>query len=106
MHASDEFDPGYDFEITKTTRRAAGAGTWVIGRIDGYRFDALVFPAHAECPDWELGESKISKLWLQRSADRATVFNWDRGADVAAANEEVQSIVDVLVAGLADHIYA
>jgi hypothetical protein len=106
MHADDDFDPGYDFEITKTTRRAAGAGTWVIGRIDGFRFDALVFPAHAECADWELGESKISKLWLQRSADRATVFNWDRGADIAAANDEVQAVVDFLAAGLADHIYA
>jgi len=106
MHAYEDFDPGYDFEITKTTRRAAGAGTWVIGRIAGYRFDALVFPAHAECPDWELGESRISKLWLQRTADRATVFNWDRGADVAAANDEVQALVDFLAAGLADHIYA
>ena len=78
----------------------------MIGRIAGYRFDALVFPAHAECPGWELGESRISKLWLRRNADRATVFNWDRGADIAAANDEVQALVDFLAAGLADHIYA
>lgn len=106
MHASDDLDPGYDFEITKTTRRDAGAGTWVIGRLAGYRFNALVFPAHAECPDWELDESRISKLWLQRRSDRATVFNWDRGMDVPATSDEVQALVDFLAAGLADHTYA
>jgi hypothetical protein len=78
----------------------------VIGHLAGYRFNALVFPEHAECPDWEFGESRISKLWLQRTADRATVFNWDRGADVAAASDEVQALVDILAAGLADHVYA
>ena len=63
---NDDLDVGYDLEITKTTRRAAGAGTWVCGTMGGYRFDALVFPEHADCPDWEIGESRISKLWIQR----------------------------------------
>ncbi len=100
-----EFDPGYDLEITKTTQRNSGGGTWVSGRTAGYRFEALVFPGHADCPDWELGESRISKLWVFRGAPKRTVFNWDRGMDVAAANNEVQAVVDFLAEGLADVIY-
>jgi len=44
----NDLDLGDDLRITKTTRRAAGAGTWVCGTIAGHRFDALVFPEHAE----------------------------------------------------------
>ena len=65
-----EFDLGSDFSITKTSRRASGGGTWVCGRIEGHRFDALVFPEHAESEEYELGRSKISKLWVQRLADK------------------------------------
>ena len=101
----DDLDVGYDLEITKTTRRAAGAGAWVRGTLSGHRFDALVFPEHADNPDWEIGESRISKLWIQRLADNQTVFNWDRGADVPAADRLVACIVDFLAGGLADHIY-
>jgi hypothetical protein len=72
----------------------------------GHRFDALVFPEHAANPEYELGESRISKLWVQRLADKRTVFNWDRGADVSAADETAQAIVDFLAEGLADHIFA
>jgi hypothetical protein len=75
---------GDDFEITKVTRRAAGPGRWVRGRLNGYRFEALVFPDHAEDRDWEIGDSRISKLWVQRIYDRQTVYSWDRGADVPA----------------------
>jgi hypothetical protein len=39
-------------------------------------------------------------------ADRRQVFNWDRGADVPAADAKVAAIVDFLCAGLADHVYA
>ena len=103
----DESDITYDFEITRVARqRAGGAGTWVSGRISGHRFDALVFPAHADNPEWELAESRLSKLWVERLADRQTVFNWDRGADVPAATETAQAIVDFLTAGLADHMFA
>ena len=63
-------------------------------------------PEHAENPEWELGDSRISKLWLQRLDDKRTVFNWDRGMDQPAASDLVQAIVDFLAAGLADHVYA
>src|SRR4051794_8525546 len=75
----DDLDVGHDLEITKVTRRASGGGTWVCGTMSGHRFDALVFPEHADCPDWEIGDSRISKLFIQRLADKQTVFNWDRG---------------------------
>ena len=106
MTNHDEFDLGYDFEITKTTRRAAGAGTWVCGTLNGHRFDALVFPEHAENPEYEIDDSRISKLWVQRVADKKTVFNWDRGMDIPAATDEAQAIVEFLGVGLADLIYA
>lgn len=98
-------DLGHDLRITKTTRRASGGGTWVSGTIARYRFDALVFPDHAENSDWELNDSRISKLWLQRLADKHTVFNWDRGLDIPAATPEVQAVIDFLCAGLAEQTY-
>jgi hypothetical protein len=101
-----EFDMGDDLEITKVTRRTSGSGTWVSGTIAGYRFDALVFPEHAENPEWELGDSRISKLWIARLKNKETVFNWDRGLDMPPASPKTQAVVDFLRAGLADHIYA
>jgi hypothetical protein len=96
---------GDDLRITKTTRRASGGGTWVCGTIAGYRFDALVFPDHAECPDWELGESRISKLWIAKLSNKETAFNWDRGMDIPAASAKTQAVVDFLAAGLATLLY-
>ena len=63
-------------------------------------------PEHAECADYELGDSKISKLWIQRLADKQTVLNFDRGWDVRPATQIAQQIMDFLAAGLADHTYA
>ena len=101
----DDLDVGHDLEITKTTRRASGGGTWVCGTLSGHRFDALVFPEHADNPDWEIGDSRISKLWIQRLADKREVFNWDRGPDRMAIDDTALQIVDFLASGLADHIY-
>ncbi|MGE4157624.1 MAG: hypothetical protein AB7F75_00840 [Planctomycetota bacterium] len=100
-----DLDLGDDLVITKTSRRASGGGTWVCGRLNGHRFDALVFPEHADMPEWEIGDSKISKLFVQRLADKEIVYNWDRGLDVPAKDATVQAIVDFLCAGLAEHTY-
>jgi hypothetical protein len=105
MTTNDDLDVGFDLEITKVTRQAAGAVTWVCGTLSGHRFDALVFPEHAADSDWEIGHSRISKLFIRRLSDRRIVFNWDRGADVPAADELTKAIVDFLTGGLADHIY-
>jgi len=103
---NDDLEIGDDLTITKITRQAAGAGTWVCGRLNGHRFDALVFPEHAEVADYELGESRISKLALKRLADQTWVVNFDRGWDVRPTTDEATAIVDFLCAGLADHVYA
>jgi hypothetical protein len=96
---------GDDLQITKITRRASAGGTWVSGSVAGYRFSALVFPEHAENPEWELGQSRISKLWLSRIANKETSFHWDRGLDIPAASKKAQAVVDFLAAGLAELIY-
>jgi hypothetical protein len=103
---TNEIEIADDLAITKMTRRASGGGTWVCGRLNGHRFDALVFPEHAENAEWEIGDSRISKLWLQRLSDKQTVFNWDRGMDIEATDATVRAIVDFLCAGLADHVYS
>lgn len=102
---NEYLDLGDDLEITKTTRQASGAGTWVIGTIAGHRFDALVFPEHAENPDYELGDSRISKLWIRREADQQTVLNFDRGWDIRPVTEMAAAIADFLGVGLAEHTF-
>ena len=107
MNANDhnDLEIGDDLAITKTTRRASGAGTWVIGTLERARFDALVFPEHAECPDFELGDSRISKLWIKRLSDEQVVCNFDRGWDIRPTTKTAAAIVDFLAAGLAEHTY-
>ena len=97
---------GDDLTFTRQTPRDTGGGTWVIGLLAGHRFHALVFPEHAESADYELGASRISKLWVQRQADRAVVFNWDRGPDVPAHDPTARAVVRFLTAELADRVFA
>ena len=97
-----ENDLDFDLEITRVRPTQMG-GTWVCGTVDGeFRFDALVFAEHAEVTDYELNASRISKLWIAKTANKETVFNWDRGMDIPAADNRVQSVVDFLCEGLAD----
>ncbi|HMQ17370.1 MAG TPA: hypothetical protein PKC49_15500 [Phycisphaerae bacterium] len=92
--------------IKKVQRRTSAGGAWVTGTIAGHRFDALVFPEPATNREWEVGgDSRISKLWVQRISDKATVYNWDRGADTEPTTEMAGVIVDLLAAGLAEHIW-
>jgi hypothetical protein len=97
-------DLGEDLQIIRTERRAVG-GTWVSGTLHGHRFDALVFPEHAADPDYEIEDSRISKLWLRREADQRVVYNFDRGLDVEAADPTTKGIVEFLCAGLAESVY-
>src|SRR4051794_38014866 len=79
---------------------------WVTGTIADHYFDALVFPEHAECESYELGDSRISKLFLQRNSDRQTVAHFERGWDVEPTNDLARQLVDLLAAGLAEFIFA
>lgn len=100
-HASERQELGDDLRITKITPRPTCGGTWVRGTVAGHRFEGLVFEGHAELPEWELGTSRISKLWIQRIADDETVFHFDRGADVDAQDAATREIVELLAEGLA-----
>ena len=92
-------------EITKVQRRTSSGGAGVRGRMAGHRFDALVFPEHATNPEYELGDSRISKLWIQRIEDHQTVVNFDRGWDVRPTTTLAAQIADLLAAGLAEQIF-
>jgi hypothetical protein len=95
-------DYDLDLTITEIERSNQGAA-WVSGTIDGaIRFQALVFEEHADCAEYELGLSRISKLWLQRIRDRKVVYNFDRGEDIKADSDYTQAIVEFLCAGIAD----
>ena len=100
-----DLDIAHDLEITKTVRRKHASGTWVIGKLGGHGFEALVFPEHAESPDFELGESRISKLWIRCEETGLTVCNFDRGWDVRPTTKMAQAIADFLAAGLAEHTF-
>ena len=105
MPASKIIPFGSDLRITKTTRRAAGAGTWVIGTVHGHRFDALVFPEHALNADFELGESRISKLFIKSTTSNLSVVEFDRGWSIRPKNEVAARIAEFLQATLADRIW-
>ena len=103
--AMDANDLLATLKITKVQRRTSCGGAWVRGQMAGHRFDALVFPEHATNAEYELGDSRISKLWIQRIEDRVTVVNFDRGWDVRPTTTLAAQIADLLAAGLAEHIH-
>ena len=95
-----------DLKITANTPREMAGGSWVSGTInDQYRFDALVFAEHADSEDYELNGSRISKLWVRVIPTNKTVFNFDRGLDVPAADAETEAVVGFLCEGLAGLIH-
>ena len=102
---TDALEIGDDLVIARTARRTSAPGVWVKGTLNGHRFDALVFSEHAECPEYELGDSRISKLWIQSLGDHEVVVNFDRGWDIRPTTKVAEAIVDFLAAGLAEHIY-
>ena len=106
MNANDQHpEIGSDFVILKTIRQASGAESFVIGRLNDHHFDAIVFAEHPKYPDFELGDSRITKLWLQRIADKTTVASFNRAWEMRPVNEIAQAIVEFLAANLAERIY-
>ena len=65
-----------------------------------------MFPEHAENLEWEIGNSRISKLFVERLADGQTVYAWDLGESCPALTGEATEIVEFLSAALADVIYS
>lgn len=103
--AEATLDIGDDLVIAHRRRRTGVPGTWAKGTLNGHRFEALVFSEHAESPEYELDDSRISKLWVQSLDNRNVVASFDRGWDVHPTTPIAQAIVDFLAAGLADYIY-
>ena len=105
MAATNALAFGDDLTFRLLHRSGGVGGAWVIGLLAGHRFQALVFPEHAENPEYELGLSRISKLWVQRVSD-GVVFNFDRGLDLSARDARAQEVVDFLTAELARRVFA
>lgn len=101
--SDDELDLLATLKVTRMELRQSG-GYWLDGTMADHRFQALVFPEHAEQPEYELGQSRISKLWIRRRADRVVVANFDRGWDVRPVSKVAEQIVDLLAAGLAESV--
>ena len=96
---------GDDLEIVRVKPRPSVGGAWVEGHLNGHDFRALIFPDHAAEAGYELGDSRISKLWVRRSVDRAVVYEFDRGVLQPAAGEDAGRIVGFLEDGLAEYVF-
>ncbi len=107
MTATDATDDDLenDLSFINLTDPRAAVGLWLAGRVAGHAFEARVWLGHAADPAWEIQNSRITKLWVHRLADRTVVFEWDRGPVRPAADPEAAKVVDFLVAGLAEHVF-
>jgi hypothetical protein len=80
-----DYEDGWVDPTVKASRRITAAqtsGEWKTGTIDGYKYQAKVFPVGS---DFGIGyddgeDGRISKLWI--SKDGETLVNYDRGWDV------------------------
>ena len=91
---------GDDFAISSTD--SAGR---VEGTVREHLFKAKVYAEHATNPNWEIGDSRISKLWVMREKDSEVVFEWDRGPQIDAQTAEAKEIVSFLCSRLVDETY-
>ncbi len=103
---NDDLELGDDLRITKKTRQAAGAGTWAAGRSRDTASTPWCSPSTPTTPSGKSARAASRKLWVQRIADKRTVYHWDRGENSPALTGEATAIVDFLCAGLAEHVYA
>jgi hypothetical protein len=95
---------GHDFVITGIRPWGEGPTCWVSGFIHQHSFCAKVYPLHAANPDWEIGDSRISKLELCNLASERPVYVWDRGLCSRPPSPLVRAIVDFLAANLSERL--
>jgi hypothetical protein len=96
---------GADFEISGIIRRLPARGIWVKGTIRGFSFEALIFRGHAQQKSYELENSRISKLWVQRICDLQVAAHFDRGWVQRPADATAIIVVEFLTAKLATKTY-
>ncbi|MCC6322740.1 MAG: hypothetical protein IT438_15030 [Phycisphaerales bacterium] len=94
-----------DLRITKNEGRRSAGGRWVSGTLARHEFQALVFAEHAENPEYEMYQSRISKLWLRDLLTNEVVCEFDRGWSISPRTQAARHITDLLADGLADHIF-
>lgn len=108
-HATETNEVDYidlleSFRLTKVERSRFNGGTWAKGMIGGHKFEALVFPEHAESELYELAKSRISKIWVT-DPGRRTVAAFDRGWELRPTTPMAEAIVDSLSEGLAETVF-
>jgi len=101
----DYFHIGDDLEITRTTRLVSGEGALVNGTIHGHQFAAMVFGDHANHSEWEIDNSRIVQLWIERLVDHQVMYCWERGLITDAGDRIATAIVEFLCDGLADYVF-
>src|SRR5262245_26790975 len=84
----------HDLHITEVTKTPNDKGRWVSGTIDGHLFS--VFFDGQVIPDWQMNNTRMSRLWLHRLADNQTVFRWHYGQCLPAADDRAKAVVDFL----------
>lgn len=96
-------------KITKQDGRKCAdgwcGGVWVRGECNGLYFDALVFEEHAENEEYEIGRSRISKLLVRAEKFGKVLYNWDRGLDVEAVNQQASVAVATICGLLAERVF-
>ena len=70
---------GRDLTVSKVVDAALSPGTWLLGTVHGHRFEAKSYAEHALNLNWELGERRISNLFIQRIEDNRRFSVWARG---------------------------
>ena len=74
---------------------------WHTGRIGSpsgngiYEYHAKVYDTGSE---WGINQGRVSKLSIRKVGETAWLYNWDRGADVECANEEVETVLNIILA--------
>jgi len=71
-----------------------GGGRWVRGTIDGYVFDAKVYPCGSK---FGIHDGNISKLSLRDAATKIEEAAYDRGWDILPESQDIIDMVDALV---------
>lgn len=91
--------------ITSQVARGKHTAQWVKGTVASFKFECLVFPEHAESESFELGQSRISKLWLSDAITGRPAASFDRGWDIRPTSTLAGAAIDALAGGLAETVF-
>jgi len=86
---------GRDLQILELGRVAylcdpRRSGVCIAGTVSRNEFIADIFPKHPAITNWDIGESRISKLLVHN--ERTCVFNWSRGKNQGVFVEQGREV--------------